>query len=464
MFKNILAFFLATILALGCGGGGGGGSTMPRRPAILPEIPLQTLAHAPQAPIVDFDGSLHVGAGVAPEINQLSKTGARGDMSISSGSVRDGAGRDALVEFLKPFVEVGPSKSIAGLPTYSSPPVVRAARGTSAEHMDYAVRAVQIINAYLPHDKRISFSGNPSPPRVGTDEVPPGEIFIDFAPHREWTPPSTRPVGQEPRGTTRSGSIYYEYPETGETTYGGVEHSRIWINSDKIREFSGEAMILLLAHELLHALGFRGHPDPVRYHDSVTRSRVPRVFSERILGPVDADAILAIYSGYEPGDTSVESLGPWSDTSFHLRGDLKIAGGDVSFGVASRNGLAQPWASGPTPSVNMVDNEELSGVVTWTGALLGITPSAETVVGDSRLAIDLADLDGQLDITNMQFDGGGTWGDGDLGYSVEVRGNTFVQTGGDAGQVTGAFFGPRHEGMGGVLERHDLSAAFGGKR
>ena len=361
MFKNILAFFLATILALGCGGGGGGGSTMPRRPAILPQIPLQTPVHAPQAPIVNLDGSLHVGAKVAPEINQLSITGARGEVSISSGSVRDGAGRDALVEFLKPFVEVGPSKSIAGLPTYSSPPVVRAARGTSAEHMDYAVRAVQIINAYLPRDKRISFSSNPSPPRVGTDEVPPGEIFIDFAPHREWNPPSTRPVGQEPRGTTRSGSIYYEYPETGETTYGGVEHSRIWINSDKIREFSGEAMILLLAHELLHALGFRGHPDPVRYHDSVTRSRVPRVFSERILGPVDPDAILAIYTGYEPGDTSVESLGPWSDTSFHLRGDLRVRISSVSFGVASRNGLAQPWASGPTPSVNMVDNEELSG-------------------------------------------------------------------------------------------------------
>ena len=64
----------------------------------------------------------------------------------------------------------------------------------------------------------------------------------------------------------------------------------------------------------------------------------------------------------------------------------------------------------------------------------------------------------------MEFDGGGRWGDGDLGYSVEVRGNTFTRTGGDAGVVTGAFFGPRHEGMGGVLERSDLSAGFGGKR
>ena len=45
-----------------------------------------------------------------------------------------------------------------------------------------------------------------------------------------------------------------------------------------------------------------------------------------------------------------------------------------------------------------------------------------------------------------------------------VWANTFVQVGGDAGTVTGAFFGPAHEGMGGVLEREDLSAGFGGQR
>ena len=59
---------------------------------------------------------------------------------------------------------------------------------------------------------------------------------------------------------------------------------------------------------------------------------------------------------------------------------------------------------------------------------------------------------------------GATWHDGDLRYDIEVRGNTFVQTGGDDGTVTGAFFGPEHEGMGGVQERDDLSAGFGGTR
>ena len=39
-----------------------------------------------------------------------------------------------------------------------------------------------------------------------------------------------------------------------------------------------------------------------------------------------------------------------------------------------------------------------------------------------------------------------------------------VSAGGDAGTVTGAFFGASHEGMGGVLVRDDLRAGFGGSR
>ena len=460
MFKNILAFFLATILALGCGGGGGGGSTMPRRPAILPEIPLQTLAHAPQAPIVDFDGSLHIGPDVAPARNQLRETDARGEVSVSSGYVRDGVGLDNLREFLNVLIEVGPEKQYAGLPTFPNPPVLRMATGTSDEHISHAVRAVQIINASLPRDERISFSSNPAPPLDA--DVPEGEIFIDFAPKSEWnvsTPPSETSVGN-----ASTWNFIRINPETGERTYLRRSRSHVWIDSEKIEDFSDEKIILVLVHELLHSIGFKGHVDPNRFPKSIMRSEIPREFSKDILGPIDREVILAIYSRFEPGDLSAENLGVWTDTSFHIRGDLSIAGGDVSFGVTTRNGLAQPWVSGPTPWTNLVDNELLAETVTWTGALLGITPSAETVVGDSRLAVDLADLDGQLDFTKMQFDGGGTWGDGDLGYSVEVRGNTFVQTGGDAGQVTGAFFGSGHEGMGGVLERHDLSAAFGGKR
>ena len=84
----------------------------------------------------------------------------------------------------------------------------------------------------------------------------------------------------------------------------------------------------------------------------------------------------------------------------------------------------------------------------------------------------LADLTGDLDFTGMHYvvdspdgpESGDMWLDGDLAYTVSVRGNTFIQTGGDTGIVTGAFFGAAHEAMGGTLKRPDLIAAFGGNR
>ncbi|MDE0331637.1 MAG: hypothetical protein OXL41_07180 [Nitrospinae bacterium] len=197
-----------------------------------------------------------------------------------------------------------------------------------------------------------------------------------------------------------------------------------------------------------------------------------------ILFPIDRAALLAAYDRLQPGaqpeDLTAENLGSWSDTSFHLRGDVDFTGGGASFGVASANGFAQPWATGPAPWTNLADNQALSGSATWNGALLGVDSSSETVSGDAALTVNLTSLTGQLDFTGLEKWGAGeapgaagsgtTWGDGDLGYTIEVRDNTFVQTGGDEGYVTGAFFGAAHEAMGGVLERADLAAGFGGTR
>ena len=56
------------------------------------------------------------------------------------------------------------------------------------------------------------------------------------------------------------------------------------------------------------------------------------------------------------------------------------------------------------------------------------------------------------------------WGDGDLAYNIAIRGNSFRETGGDAGTLTGIFVGRAHEGAAGTLERSDLTAAFGAAR
>ena len=176
----------------------------------------------------------------------------------------------------------------------------------------------------------------------------------------------------------------------------------------------------------------------------------------------------------EPDDIAQE-LGPWSDTTTHVRGVLGLPGGEeMAFGAAHRNGFAQPWAYGPAPAGELAANPALSGSATWNGRLLGLTPAARVVGGAAELSIRMDTLAGQLDFTNLEAWGAGAppgaigtgtvWGDGDLNYTIRVNGNTFVQTGGDEGTVTGAFLGNAHEAMGGTLERRDLSAGFGGSR
>ena len=315
-----------------------------------------------------------------------------------------------------------------------------------------------------------------------------------------------------------------------------VLDSRVENSDTTIKWYNDKIFLTVVVHELMHALGFY-HIDESRFSDSIMYSRIidgqenvyspyfpestgiifayvtydgtadmettdqsasmiktdqsrptrsqgylmapdSRAVRGSILFPLDRAALLAAYGRLDPGtqpeELTAENLGAWTDTSFHLRGDVNFPGGGASFGVASSNGLAQPWASGPTPLTNLADNETLSGSATWRGALLGITSSSETVAGDVRLRVGLSSLNGQIDFTGLEkwgvkeapgaFGSGTTWGDGDLGYTIQVRGNTFIQTGGDDGNVAGAFFGAAHEAMGGVLERADLSASFGGKR
>ena len=169
--------------------------------------------------------------------------------------------------------------------------------------------------------------------------------------------------------------------------------------------YSEEFANALLVRPLLQAMGFMGYLAQDRFPDSFLAYSAE--FDTLHLPAIDGDALLAAYGRLEPGtepeDLSPESLGPWSDTSFHLRGDMTLAGGQAAaFGVALRNGLVRPWAFGPEPLASVADNTALFGTVTWNGALAGITPEEETVAGDARLAVEFATLEGQLDFTDLE--------------------------------------------------------------
>ena len=106
--------------------------------------------------------------------------------------------------------------------------------------------------------------------------------------------------------------------------------------------------------------------------------------------------------------------------------------------------------------------------------MLGFTPQREAVVGDAEIGVNLGTLRGNADFTELERWSAGVapgaagtgrqWLDGDLGYLIAVDGNTFRETGGDAGRLTGIFTGHNHEGAAGTLERADLTAAFGASR
>ena len=146
-------------------------------------------------------------------------------------------------------------------------------------------------------------------------------------------------------------------------------------------------------------------------------------------------------------------------------GEVDVAGGKGSFGTVLRHGAVFPWARGPKPWWDLADSPLLSGSGSWVGWLLGQTPGLEAVKGSSALEVDLEILEGTLGFDGLVYlESSSAWSDGELDYRIEVNGNTFKQVDGDEGIVTGVFLGNHHGGMGGVLKRKYLTAAFGGRR
>ena len=447
-----------------------------------PELPLQTPLHAGQAPIVAIGDTIHVGADVAPPADALPGAALHGDARVAHGSVQDGIGAAELIAYLEADSsppqtgeeEDGmPADTIIEVPLLrfgATPPTVRVANGTPAELVDETVRVVQAINAALPRDWQLGFSPDPAP--AGTLQPADGEILVAFARQEDWPTDAVPPYGED----IGLADPKYSIEQTGDPEL----PFRIEITAGRVfvdhTQTSGLERLGVIAHEIIHLLG-RGHVDPIRFPGTITVAGGSEELTGHILHPLDREALLAVYGRLEPetvpADLATE-LGDWADTSLHVRGSIETESGDIAFGAALRNGLVQPWASGPSPHAALADNAALSGSVSWSGRLLGLTPEAETVAGAAELSVDLATLAGTADFTGLEqwaadaapgaLGTGTMWHDGDLRYDIEVRRNTFVQTGGDDGSVTGAFFGPGHEGMGGVLERDDLSAGFGGRR
>ena len=451
---------IVALLALAACGGGGSGSPPESAPQPVHDLDLPTLGieATRQAPVIRFGSELRVGGMPPPGRGALAAAATHGDAAVRYARLRDGLGAAELTDYLSADTSFGDGVLLR----FPAAPVVRFVEGTTTGQIDEIVRAVQLINANLPRDFQLTVDPTPVseaavPPGIGTDPtMADGQILVEYDRREDW---ELSPEAEDDVGEDTVGIASVRFIVTGD-----ISTVRVWVD----RTRSDDPMAVLV-HELIHALG-RGHAEPARFPSTLMHAHGEGT-QGYVLHQLDREALLAVYGVLAPGATPADiarDLGPWDDESTHVRGDL----GNLAFGASLRNGLVRPWALGPRPGRDLADNPQLMGSASWSGRLLGLTPSGATVAGAAELDVDLAALDGDLDFTSLESwsgapgeSGTGTvWGDGDLSYDIAVDGNVFARTGGDQGLITGAFFGASHQGMGGTLVRDDLGAGFAGAR
>jgi len=487
----------AVLLLFACGGGGGGSPTatapdptpdtdQTTPPSVEPPpIATASAGMAASAPIIDIGGQRHVGADVAPTAS-LSASGSHDCVLVSHGTLRDGAGRSLVVDYLQAHVDAAQSwgPGFDGLPIHAEMPTVHLMAGASQQDRERVLRALQIINTALPYGRKLELSDEPIlPSELGErseygwfPEQPENTILIEFSPLSAGKPHLAE---LHPKARYDADGRLYLSAAHIQVDADGIRRNPV-LGTELEQNVAGQ-----LVHELIHGLGFlKDFSDPndpswswetnMSYNDKGP-DRVKEYGGKpgHVIYPLDREAVHAAYARLSPNATDVSAdLGPWASTSTHVMGG--IAAVDVEFGATVRNGIGYGWAAGPAPSMSLSDNRTLSGSASWSGRFLGLTPRAAVVAGAADMTVSLATMAGGLDFTNLEawaanaapggIGTGSTWGDGDLEYAIGVQGNVFHSTGGDAGTVTGAFFGASHEGMGGALDRHDLSGGFAGTR
>ena len=371
----------------------------------------------------------------------------RGDTEVRYGRLSDGVGEQVVAAYLDEA-----RGSFATALRWEGVPEVRLVGAPRARDRQLLVAAVQLVNAALPAGSKLSV-GTSTATRSDAIDVE----FVDCygARHTCGGGSAAATTFTRIRNGERVADAHVYFCR--ETNSYGREHEAV----------------TLLAHELLHALGFDEHVSSQFASINVGTGALHHARQHGVnkpmslLYPVDRKALRALYGRLDVGDDPT-AFGPWGATTLRVEG----VGPHATFGVALRNGYAEPWAYGRAPAGTLSANPALSGEVVWTGALLGLTPAGAAVADEAHIGVDLGTLIGAASFAGLEsWTGapgepgtGATWGDGDLGYSLVIRGNTLRETGGDAGVLTGVFVGAAHEGAAGTLERDDLTAAFGVER
>ena len=339
-------------------------------------------------------------------------------------------------------------------------PTVRISEAASEQEVELVHHAVALINRELPHHSHLRIGSRVSH-NVDVDDIPDENIYINF---------TTRIEGRH-AGVATSQSISDDKVE-------GIFEPTRYIRAAQVDVLPFETQggdpysrtLHTLLHELLHALHVSGHPPLQQFPDSIMAA-TDGVYSDAgrhrdfsRLPKIDAGALRAALN-IRPGNkdyTDFENNAEWDDDSYNLFLEFDM----MSLGVEHINDVAVPWTRGIRPSAP----PSYTGTMTYEGDLIGLTPAVDTVLGDTRIDVDMRDLTGEAEFTNLEVWMRETddappqseqWNEGELAYDLKIYRNFIRSIGGDEGTVIGEFYGSAHQGVAGSVERADLTAAFG---
>ncbi|MCY4226423.1 MAG: hypothetical protein OXF20_01770 [Gammaproteobacteria bacterium] len=508
-----IGLFLAALLIAACGGGGGA-STISVSPGPADPDPVPQLSQRPASRLssdtvlkeaVRSSGQM-VGVGPAfrherPAQSDLDTATQIGNSEYRSGRWHDVQGRDGsttaseILAFIRSFLRQAIDEAGHDIDLYSvdygEQKTLRIGSETRQNERKAILQSLQNINTALPYQQRILL-GEDISERANPDEITEGEIHIHVTSGKEGWP---REIFEDDEPELIDRILGIGGSTIRENQRFKVIGGYVFIDRNAVERVRSPARWEFVAtHELLHAIGISAHVDPdpqSGYPESVLVplldpriTEVPRLFTT-----LDGELLL-VNQLLDPGtaisDLTSDDFDFWEVDGFHLLGTMKMADDDdpvVEFGVGLRNGLAKPWATGPTAIRPLRTNPEFAGheTATWRGSLLGFTRQDLTTTGDAMIELNLRNWQGLAafsQIETWQENGhpgargsGEIWNDGDLSYTIQTHANrgidgfeSIAADGNDPGSVTGVFTGNLHQGAAGILEHPNLSAAFGGVR
>lgn len=508
---RLLLLAASSLLLSACGGGGGGAGapsvTRPpvAQPPVAPTVPGLSVAgrptglaqlHAPEgrSPVFWSSETLHVGGDIGTEAFDTSTASVQAGIARSFQDTQGGPTPGAFSLFLAQDAQAtGGAVNILHYKNARPTVPVRPVRPLSSTQSDLLLRALQIINEALPGDFQLAYEEyDPTtvPDSTNLDTLLPNReqnrILVRFAPKSQWLLSSEDQVSLDLSRTT--GLAYTRFIETGPDA--GLIRSALVQMPDTAGGSASrrEEDLDTLVHELMHTLG-RRHPVSASVETIMRQAYDGK--PGHILFPLDTDGLHAVYEAgrltrgqaYTQASEVEADLGPWTDTRTQLLGRFTPQGGapggstSVDFGAQLRNGQVRAFARGPVPETDYALGANNRLGARYTGILAGFLHSGQPLDGTVSLDVEAlpasGSLFGDLGFRALQSYDMGTltgpaspYAGGSLDYRIEVLGNTFheVTRPDPRDRVDGAFFGTGHSAMGGVLQRRDATAGFGGER